>query len=153
MPTIKIQGAELAYDETDIINFEEGLIGLPHLRRMVLVRRPDVEPFLWLASLDDSTVAFLVVEPRTLFPDYAPPLPRAFVSSEAVAGGGAAKGTAAGDRPLVLAVVLIAADWRLSTVNLRAPLFISLATMRGAQIVLGETDYRVDEPLPVAEAA
>lgn len=144
MPTIRLQGQEIPYDEADIITFDEGLIGMPHLRRMVCVRQNDIEPFLWLASLDDASVAFLVVDPRSLFERYAPATP----ADVRVSLGHK------GDAPLLtLAIVLIAADWQRSTVNLRAPLIVSAASMRGVQTVLTESAYRADEPLPLQLAA
>jgi flagellar assembly factor FliW len=48
----------------------------------------------------------------------------------------------------VLAIVMVAADWRNSTINLRAPLFVSVRTMRGTQVVLTDSVYRLDEALP-----
>ncbi len=138
MPSIMIQRTELSYEEADVINFPEGLIGLPHLRRMVLVRQPSTEPFLWLASLDDPEVAFLVAEPCQLFPNYSPPQ----------TDGRGAGDTGNSGTLLMLSLVSIAPDWRRSTVNLRAPLFISASTMRGAQIVLTDSLYGLNEPLP-----
>ena len=139
MQMIHIQGTELSYEETDIIKFEEGLIGLPRLNRMVLVHQPDIKPFLWLASLDDPDTAFLVVDPRLLFPDYDPTLadPRHIHPS-----------ADSDETPLVLALALINPDWRSSTVNLRAPLFVSPSTMRGLQMVLTDSPYALNEPLP-----
>lgn len=144
MPTLRIQGTDLSYDEADIITFDEGLIGLPHLRRMVLVRQDDIAPLLWLASLDDPRVAFLVVEPHTLFSNFELRLPDDSHFRDIVSGD---------ETPVVLAIVLIASDWAQSTINLRAPLFISARTMHGAQIALTDSPYRVDEPLPFALAA
>lgn len=142
--TICIQGTELAYDEADIITFDEGLIGLPHLRRMVLVRQSNIAPFMWLASLDDSQAAFLVVNPQALFPRYQP-----LVSAEI----SLRLGLAAGEQPLALSIVMIMPEWMQSTINLRAPLLICARTMKSAQIVLTETAYKLNEPLPMAEAA
>lgn len=144
MKTICIQGTELAYDEADIITFDEGLIGLPHLRRMVLVRQESIAPFMWLASLDDAQAAFLVVNPPALFPHYQP-----LVSPEI----SLRLGLAADEKPLTLAIVMIMPDWTASTINLRAPLLVCARTMRSAQIVLTETTYKLNEPLPLAEAA
>jgi flagellar assembly factor FliW len=141
MPTIRIQGTDLPYDESDIFTFKEGLIGLPHLRRMVLVRQLDIFPFLWLASLDDSEIAFLVIDARTLYPDYRPAIAddvRARISLDSEA------------TPLALAIVTIAQDWTRSTVNLRAPLFVNTAAMSGAQAALVSTAYKLDEPLPLS---
>lgn len=143
MSTIRIQGTELSYTDSDIITFAEGMIGLPHLRRMVLINQSDIEPLLWFASLDDPSVVFLVIEPRTAFPDYAPQVP------EAVR---AALGLAADESPLLLAIALIAAAWTESTINLRAPLMVATGTLRAAQIVLSDSAYRLDQPLPFQAA-
>lgn len=143
MSTIRIQGTELSYTESDIITFAEGMIGLPHLRRMVLIHQSDIEPFLWLASLEDPSIVFLVIESRTAFPDYAPPV------SDAVR---AALGLAADESPLALALALIAAEWTESTINLRAPLMVAPGTMRAAQIVLSDSAYRLNQPLPFQAA-
>ena len=139
MPTIQIQGEELSYEATDIITFEEGLIGLPELKRLVLVRQSSIEPFLWLISADDANIAFLVVDPRPLFPDYkkdlldAAPLHQSATKDET---------------QLVLAIAVIAPEWQESKINLRAPLFISPSTMRGVQVVLTDSPYRSNEPFP-----
>ena len=142
MPTIRIQGIDLTYDEKDIVTFDEGLIGLPHLRRMVLVNQTDIAPLLWLASLDEPGTAFLVVNPRSLFSDYVPRVP-----DDVYSRTGSAREE---EQLLTMAIVLIAPDWQRSTINLRAPLFISARNMRGAQIALTENHYRVDAPLPLA---
>jgi flagellar assembly factor FliW len=144
MPTLSIQGTELQYEEKDIITFEEGLIGLPHLRRMVVVKQSTIEPFLWLASLDEEGVAFVVAEAHALFPNYEPSLPADSTFREVLP---------ADERPVILAIVLIASEWQKTTVNLRAPLFISASAMRGAQIVLTDNKYSVGEPLPLTMAA
>jgi flagellar assembly factor FliW len=140
MPTIKIQGTDLPYNDSDVIVFHEGLIGMPHLRRMVLVRQEDIAPFLWLAPLDDPRLAFLVVDPRDVYADYAPALDE--VKSRL--------GLAGAEAPLVLATVVVETDWSRSTVNLRAPLVLAASTMRGVQAVLADSPYRLDEPLPTA---
>lgn len=144
MPTIRIQGTELPYEEADIITFEEGMIGLSRLRRMVIVRQSDIEPFLWLAAPDDPQGTFLVIEPRALFPDYAAVAPPEVASRIELREG---------ESPLVLAIVRIAPEWTESAVNLRAPLFISASRMRGTQVVLADSSYQLNEPLPLADAA
>lgn len=144
MPTLKIEGTELEYGAADLITFAEGLIGMPHLRQMVLIRQDEVEPFLWLASVDEPGTAFLVIDPRVWTPGYAPQLPESLKqlsASEAAASW------------LILAVVTIAADWAASTINLRAPIVIAPQAMQGAQTILTDSDYQHDEPLPQAQAA
>jgi len=144
MPTLTIQGTEIAYDEKDIVTFSEGFIGLPNLRRMVVVRQSIIEPFLWLVSLDEDGVAFVVADARSFFPGYNPVLPAESSFNDVLADD---------ESPVVLAIVLIAPDWQKSSANLRAPLFISASQMKGAQVVLTDSQYGVDEKLPLAMAA
>jgi flagellar assembly factor FliW len=144
MPTLTIQGTEISYTDKDIVTFSEGFIGLPHLRRMVLVRQSIIEPFLWLVSLDDEGVAFVVAEARSFFPGYLPVLPADTSFRDTLAEG---------EQPVILAIVSITADWQRSTANLRAPLFISACNMNGAQTILTDNSYSVGEPLPLAMAA
>jgi flagellar assembly factor FliW len=139
MPTIQMLGEELPYEAADIITFEEGLIGLPALKRMALVQQTSIAPFLWLASLDDPEVSFLVVDPRPIFPDYTPRLPDATNIC-----------ASAGDEEnlLVVTIVLIAPEWQESKINLLAPLFISPSTMRGVQFILPDGSYSSSEQFP-----
>ena len=144
MPTLTIQGTEIAYDEKDIITFSEGMIGLAHHRRMVMVRQTAIEPFLWLVSLDDDAVAFVVIDAPAMFAGYSPSL---------AADSNLHNHLAAEEKPIILAIVSIAPDWQRSTANLRAPLFISASSMTGAQIILADNSYSVGEQLPLAMAA
>jgi flagellar assembly factor FliW len=56
---------------------------------------------------------------------------------------------AADESPLLLTIVLIAAEWTQSTINLRAPLMVAPKTMRGAQIVLSDSTWRLNQSLPL----
>lgn len=128
-----------SFDESTIVNFNEGLIGLPDFRQAALVKLPNHEPFCWLASLTDPNMRFLVVEATEFFPDFAPllsPAIQAQIEMELE------------HKPLVFATIKLASDWKQTTINLRAPIFLNLATMTGAQAVLTETDFRLDEKLP-----
>ncbi len=129
---IKIQNKEFDYDEDEIINFTEGLIGLPEIRRAVLVSISGFEPFYWLASLEDEANRFIVVDPHLIFDGYEP--------------------VAASAPPVpvrrTLSIVKISSDWQKTTVNLRAPIFIDQSSKRGSQCVLTDTDYSLTTSFP-----
>src|SRR5689334_803712 len=59
-------------DEELVITFTEGLIGFENCTRYLVVSQGDNTAFRWLQSLDSPPVAFPVVEPGALRPDYAP---------------------------------------------------------------------------------
>lgn len=134
-----------------IILFPEGLIGLPHLRQMVLVRRDDLDPFLWLVSVDEPETAFVVLDPRIHTPEYG-------LSDQQLAHCASQLQVRqeAESSLVLLSIVTIAVDWRASTINLRAPLVIAATTMCGMQIIQTETVWAPNAPLPsgpVKEAA
>lgn len=131
MSMIKIKGIEYSYEESEIINFAEGLIGLPEMRRAVLVAMNGCEPFCWLASIDDEKNRFIVVNPHEIFADYEP--------------NSAVKNRA--PETQTLAIVKISSDWEKTTVNLRAPIFISAETRRGLQYILSESKYGLAESI------
>lgn len=141
MATIRVQGTELTYEEKDIIRFDEGLVGMPQLRRMVLIHYTEIAPLLLLGSLDDPQVAFLVLETKAHVPDYAPSFPASLKQQ---------LGRTEGEEFLTLVTVTIAPEWTESTMNLRAPIVIAPGAMRGAQSVLMDSIYKLDEPLPFA---
>lgn len=140
MPTLNMQGSQVSYSDQDILNFPEGLLGLPHLRRMLLVKQREIEPFMWLAPVDAADIGFVVVEARTLFPDYSPALPPESNQANLCEPG---------EAPVVLAIVLVARHWPQTTANLRAPIFVSPRSMRAAQVVLSDSQYAIAAPLPI----
>lgn len=127
---ITIKEKEYIYDEAEVLNFAEGLIGLPEMRRAVLIPLDEYQPFCWLASLDDEKNRFLVVNPNEIYSDYEPA-----ASHES--------------KLKTLTIVKISSDWTKTTVNLRAPIFINAETKSGFQSVLPETKYNLAETLPL----
>lgn len=142
MQTIRVQGTDLAYEEKDILRFDEGLVGMPQLRRMVLIHYSEIAPLLLLCSLEQPDVTFLVLDASAHFPAYAPRFATHLQTQ---------LGLAENESPVLLTTVTIAPEWTASTVNLRAPLVIAPTTMRGAQIVLTDSHYQLAEPLPALE--
>jgi flagellar assembly factor FliW len=132
MPDIKINGKDHSYTEDQIIEFAEGLIGMPRLRRAALVESDEYAPFCWLASLDDENVRFVVVDPCAVYPDYET---EDDCSEE--------------EDFCFWAIVKVSSDWQKTTVNLRAPIFVDKKTRRGGQVILTESEYKLEETLPL----
>jgi flagellar assembly factor FliW len=132
MPMITIKEKEYSYDESEIVSFAEGLIGLPLMRRAVLIPMDEYAPFCWLASIDDEKNRFIVVNPREIFDGYQPISVSESCDSDMK----------------TMAIVKISSDWQKTTVNLRAPIFINRETKRGTQLVLTESSYSLAETIP-----
>ena len=138
MPKISINGQEYEYLESTIIELVEGLIGLPSLRRAVLVQDPEFSPFYWFASLDDPKSRFIVAEVGLVFQsvDYREYLETAF------------NGDKYSKDTVVLALVNVSSDWKKTTFNLRAPILLNPHTQQAAQVILSNSEFRLAESLP-----
>ena len=62
----------LTVREDQVITFAPGLLGFTHLQRYVLIERRQESPFLWLQSLDNPELAFVVIDPAVILSDYRP---------------------------------------------------------------------------------
>lgn len=138
MPKVSIFGKEYSYNESEVVSFGEGLIGLPQMRRAALIPLADYEPFFWLASLDDEKTRFIVVDPQRIFADYRPEMPK---EVRELANSGDSSQT-------ILTIVKISSELEKTTVNLRAPIFIDAETRRGGQFVLTDSNYELAETIP-----
>jgi flagellar assembly factor FliW len=132
MGKIQFQGTEIEFNDADIISFDEGLIGLIHLKRMVLIRQTEIEPFIWLASPDDDNIAFLVVPPEVVVPGIEIPVTDDLRSSIDLTSD---------ESPTVLAISRIATVWNESSVNLLSPIAISPKAMKGMQFIVSGSKY------------
>ena len=97
--------------DSHIIHFPSGLLGFERLKKFTLVGRPQEAPFLWLEGQDDVRVAFIVVPPKHVVPDYRPDLPDADVEFLGLNSPGDA---------LLLCIATLHSHGR-ATINLKGP--------------------------------
>jgi flagellar assembly factor FliW len=123
-----------------VIEFLDGLPGFEHHRRFVLVTSPDLAPFTMLQGLGPGAPAFAAVDPRFVAPGY----------SVALDAADRARLQDDGTAPLVWLALAIVRDAGGVTVNLRAPLVINPASLRGIQLIQPECGYAFDHPMRAA---
>ena len=124
--------------EIPVIELVSPMPGFPDERRYALVQLDDEGTLCALRSLEREGLEFLVVPPVTFFPSYAPE-----VDAQVVAELGIEQAADA----LLLVVVHAGADLASTTVNLRAPLVVGLASRRAVQVVLDDPELSVAAPL------
>lgn len=126
---------ELEVDEEQIITFKEGLPGFADFHKYVLlVTESDSSPFKWLQSVENSELAFAIVNPFAIVKDYD------FELSEEVTMRLDIKEV---EDILVYAVVVIPEDTTKATVNLIAPIIINTKLKIAEQVVLDTDTYSV----------
>ncbi len=122
----------------DAVTFITPMPGFESCRRFVLASAPGLEPFAALGGLDGDRPSFLAIDPRLVVPDYEVPHDAALRRQ---------LGVEAGDSLLWLALVGFRGDD--AFVNLRAPIVIAPASMRGLQYIPHESVYPTDYRLPL----
>ncbi len=115
--------------EDRILEFPDGLVGFPALKRFLVIDEESSAPFRWLQSLDEADLAYVAVEPKWMLPDYRIDLPPAVA---------ARLGIAQPDDMSILVIVTIPEDPREMTANLRGPLVFNAASRKGAQLILDD---------------
>jgi flagellar assembly factor FliW len=118
-----------------------GILGFEQIKDYVLLADPAEEPFAWLRVADNTSLAFVVIDPFLVVPEYAPDIPQADVDFLDL--------KEASDTRL-LNIVTVHGAGR-ATVNLKGPIVINRHTHTGRQVILANAaDYSVQHPLPVA---
>lgn len=126
----------LQVEEGRVITFPEGLPGFEGCRRFTFVRHPGdrTSPFEWLQSVEDGSLAFLAMEPRHVFPDYAPRVSKPELEALSLTGD---------DCPPRLYALLTVpkSDPRGITANLMAPVLVNPAARLAKQVIVNNDDY------------
>ncbi|MDH5719102.1 MAG: flagellar assembly protein FliW [Spirochaetia bacterium] len=67
-------------EEDKILHFPEGIFAFEEYQRYVLISVKEKSEFYWLQSLENSDLAFLVVNTAIHLPDYRPEIEEEFLS-------------------------------------------------------------------------
>lgn len=126
----KTQGIVDVQDE-HIVTVPSGLFGFEEYTDFALVES-EYQPFVWLQSLQDKNLAFLLIDPFIICEDY-----EADIDDKALA----AIGIQDPSDVIVLAVVTVPGDGRAVTANLQGPLVVNRRNRQCMQAILGDTKY------------
>ena len=126
---------DLVVPADSIINFPAGLIGFPKAQRFIMVEHK--APFSWLHSADDPNLAFVVVDGFEFGPSYDVKPP--YVDKEC--------DFTETDEYAILVIVTVRPDPRMTTANLKAPLFVNLKNRKGVQVIFDNPRFSTRYPL------
>ena len=139
MKLVTTRFGEIDIDEMKTIEMTGGgILGFERLKCFALMLQDEKTPFLWLQSLEEGSVAFVVMNSFVAHPDYAPVIDSA---SQALLG------IEKPEDALLLSIVTIRNSPFRVTVNLKAPLVINLKTLRARQVIIETPDYPIQHDL------
>ncbi len=131
-------------ENTNTISMPLGLLGFEQVKKYALLATPEEEPFMWLQMLEANNQGFVVIQPATVLPNYAPDISPAdieFLNIQSPADA------------LILNIATVRNG--VATVNLKGPIVINRHTLVGKQCIpTNVAEFALQHPVnPVAVAA
>jgi flagellar assembly factor FliW len=131
----------ITIDESRVIQMKGGgILGFEHLKRYLLLTQNEKIPFMWFQSIDDGSLAFVVINPFIVAPEYDFMISDNDVRFLEIESP---------DDVVLMSIVTIRSDPFKVTANLQAPLVINRKNRFGKQVVLNEPDYPIQYLLTV----
>jgi flagellar assembly factor FliW len=129
---------------SNVVRLPLGLLGFEQIKEFALLADPAEKPFAWLRVADNNSLAFVVIDPFVVLPEYKPDIPQADVDF---------LGIKEPTDALLLGIVTIHSHNH-ATMNLKGPVVINRHSHVGKQVIIANAaDYSVEHLLPVAETA
>ena len=129
---------EIEVSEDCVLTLADGMLGFSGMRRYVLIPHKD-GPFRWFQALDEPGLAFLLIDPWLVRPDYEPVVSR----PDAMALGLAADSLKA----VYVVVTIPPGNPQGMTANLLGPIVINADTQAARQVVVLNEDYGAEYPI------
>lgn len=127
----------LEYEHEQIISFESGIPGFKDYKKYMIVSVED-SPFRYLQSLEEGSVAFIIVSPFEFHSDYEFQLPEQVKAELNISS----------DENLeVYNIVSVQEELVKATLNLAAPIIINRINNMGIQLILPDGVYSIHHPL------
>lgn len=129
-------------DDASIITFTHPIIGFREFRRFVLLDGPDDGQVKWLQSADASELAFILMDPRSVVPEYEVRLRHGELAELAVSSV---------DELDVYTLVVVPQPPAKVRTNLKAPILINAKQRLAKQTILDDADYPLQFELTQVE--
>lgn len=129
---------KIVYDKSEIIKFDKGLLGFEDLKNFIVREIEENKSFKLLHSLEDSQIAFVVINPFEFKSNYEIDieediLERLNIKNESDV--------------MILNTVTLNNDPSKITTNLRAPIVINVLNKMAEQVILKTEDYKIKHSL------
>ncbi|NLV77011.1 MAG: flagellar assembly protein FliW [Tissierellia bacterium] len=119
--------------EEDIIYFPDGILGFEEEKQFVIINNEDEQnPFHWLQSEQNPELAFVIINPFFVFPDYDIILPKSAQDKLKIE-----------DKKdvVIYSIVVVPEDMEKMTTNLSGPIVINAEKKLGKQVILDDDRY------------
>jgi len=118
---------EIEVKEEDIIHFTRGLYGFDDYNKYVILKDEPEDTVMFLQSLDDTDLSFVLVDPYAILSNYNPVLQKEDLDDLDVHNETELK---------YLVIAIIRENIKESVVNLKSPIAINPASRKAKQVIL-----------------
>ena len=130
---------EVEINDEKIIDFEQGIPGFEEENKFVIIPYDEKSPFLFMQSVKQEDLAFLIINPFIIFSDYEFEIDD--VSTEEL-------GVKQSDDLLIYTIITMnEGDIKKMTTNLVAPIVINKENNKAKQVVLEKSKYNTKHKL------
>jgi flagellar assembly factor FliW len=131
---------QVEIDETRVITMPAGMPGFPGVARFAILEREETRPFLWYQCVDDSDLAFVIMNPKLFEPGYSVDLAAALKEMSWRDDK---------EEDLVVYVIVNASEGvpEKITANLIGPIVINPRKKEAAQMVITGSPYSHKQPV------
>lgn len=124
----------IEYDEKDLFFFPDGLFGFPEIQHYLplCLNEQEDDTMLLLHGIENPAIAFVVLNPFSIEPDYNPTLTQEELSYLGVKDKGELS---------YYVTCALKNDYLDNTVNLKCPLVMNPENRRSMQIIMENSEY------------
>lgn len=132
---------DITVNVEDMINFTCGMYGFDDYKSYVILKDSPEDDIMFLQSLDNTDLSFVLIDPYTIFRNYEPILTEDDLNELGVKNEAELK---------YLVIAIIKENIKESVVNLKSPIAINPGTKTAKQVILQNT-YPLRYNILVAE--
>lgn len=148
MPNVQTRFfGELEYQGEDLFRFPSGLPGFEDHRSFVFLKKPGLEPLMFLQSLHSRSLCFILLPIRAIDQNFQLEL----TQDEIREIGLASERTPLIGDDILCAAMVCAGDGKVPTANLMAPVVVNLHNNIGMQVIHAESRYSHLHPLGLGD--
>ena len=129
---------KIAIDDDKIIRFEHGILGFPDLKDFTLIfdiEKGTESSIKWLQSLQEPNFAMPVMNPELVMEGYTPVFDRELLRPLGE--------NLDSENILMLVTVTVPKDVKQTTVNLKAPIIVSVEERKAVQLICDDDSYSI----------
>lgn len=131
---------EVSIDESQILEFPTGILAFEQFHKYILLSGNESNNFSWLQSVEESSLAFLVMRIRDLLATYTPQTSKEHLEEIQI--------SSLEDGVEILGIITIPpSEPEKMTINLQGPILVNTALKKAAQVISENEEHQVRIPV------